>query len=704
MAITLVGGEVAGHPLAGVTASIGALSGGFASLQGTYRSRAGWVMVATAALALSAFVGGTVGHLEGLDIAVIAVWGLAAGMLAAFGPGQLAVGLQAVVGLVVFSQFTFSPALAAQEAALVLAGGGVQALMVAALWPLRRFPAERRALGAAYEQLAAYATSLRGAPGALGDPSYLEAAGSVLRDPQPFAPKAPMLAYQALGDQAERLRLELARLSEDRRRLGALEEPARVADVDTTTALAAEVLAEVAAALRSGSEPSALEGFGATMRSAIERLRADPGRGDARGGDRRRREVGLDAASSVEALAGQLRAAFRLAAIPARGTASVWPDELPSLERDPAPRRRRRALAALHDAREQLAANLDLSSQAARHAVRLAGALVAAVAISHAFAVGHGYWLPLTVVVVLRADFITTFSRGLARSIGTVAGAGLVTLLLAETRPPHSGLVVLTLAFYFAAITILFANYAAYSVFVAALVVTLLAFAGAPAPALAGERSLFTLLGAGLALLAYGLWPTRERGVVAERLAALIEADASYGRFVLGQLAGEKTTGRGELRRRRVAARLARSNAEASVDRWLTEPFHHGSLTPELVSGVLAALRRYVRAMLALHATLPAREEEPTVPELTPLADQVELALSAAAKALRDGPVGRPRPGVPSLRATQLALAAALENARGAHPGGEESSGSPGHLLVLADETDVAVDAVDSLLHLVGLG
>ncbi|MGH2928062.1 MAG: hypothetical protein ACRDL8_07665, partial [Solirubrobacteraceae bacterium] len=182
MAIPLVVGEVVGHPLAGVTASIGALSGGFASLQGTYRTRAGWVMAATAALALSAFVGGTIGHLEGPDIAVTAVWGLGAGMLAAFGTGSLMVGLQAVVGLVVFSQFSFSPGLAAAEGALVLAGGGIQALVVALLWPLRRFPAERRALGDAYEQLASSARSLVGGPSAMSDPPSIPGAWSVVSD------------------------------------------------------------------------------------------------------------------------------------------------------------------------------------------------------------------------------------------------------------------------------------------------------------------------------------------------------------------------------------------------------------------------------------------------------------------------------------------------------------------------------------------
>jgi hypothetical protein len=46
VAVTLILGIVCGHPLVGVTASIGALNAGFASFQGTYRSRAEVVLLA----------------------------------------------------------------------------------------------------------------------------------------------------------------------------------------------------------------------------------------------------------------------------------------------------------------------------------------------------------------------------------------------------------------------------------------------------------------------------------------------------------------------------------------------------------------------------------------------------------------------------------------------------------------------------------
>jgi hypothetical protein len=159
VALTLVVGRATGHTVAGVAATIGALNGGFVSLQGTYRGRATLIMVSAAGMGLAEFVGATVGYLYGPLAAIAALFGFCAGLAVALGPGASVVGLQAVVILVVFSQFRFSTTVAARNAGLIILGAGVQALLVILLWPLRRFPAERRALGEAYSTLASLRSS-----------------------------------------------------------------------------------------------------------------------------------------------------------------------------------------------------------------------------------------------------------------------------------------------------------------------------------------------------------------------------------------------------------------------------------------------------------------------------------------------------------------------------------------------------------------
>jgi len=181
IAIPLVAGDLSGHLLVGVGGAIGALTAGMASLQGTYRSRVKIMAFAAVAFAFSAFVGAIVGHVEGPDIAVTAVWGVTAGFLVLFGQASSVVGLQAVIGLVVFSQFSFTPEQAALNALWALCGGALQIVLVPLTWPLQRFPVERTASSAAYRQLAVHLRSLTREPSALLDPGALEELRIALR-------------------------------------------------------------------------------------------------------------------------------------------------------------------------------------------------------------------------------------------------------------------------------------------------------------------------------------------------------------------------------------------------------------------------------------------------------------------------------------------------------------------------------------------
>jgi hypothetical protein len=158
------------------------------------------------------------GHLVGFDIVTTALWGFAAGLPVALGPAATVVGLQSVIGLVVFSQLTFTPAVAAQEAGLVLAGGLLQTVLIVVVWPLRRFPAERQALSAVYGQLAAAARMVATGSGGPLAPGAFNQLATVFTDPQPFGPvgRAPL---DSLASEAERIRLELPALARARERL-----------------------------------------------------------------------------------------------------------------------------------------------------------------------------------------------------------------------------------------------------------------------------------------------------------------------------------------------------------------------------------------------------------------------------------------------------------------------------------------------------
>jgi uncharacterized membrane protein YccC len=226
-------------------------------------------------------------------------------------------------------------------------------------------------------------------------------------------------------------------------------------------------------------------------------------------------------------------------------------------------------------------------------------------------------------------------------------------------------------------------------------VVTLLAFVGEPELSIAAARSIYTVIGAALALIAYVVWPTWTATSVPDRVADLVIAEGRYAKAVLTAWADPARADRRSLQQARLKARLARTNAEAVADRWLSEPSQRNPCQPETVLGILAVVRTYLQGILTLHAQLPAKG--PAFPQVTPFADEVAEAMFAVAQSVRSGaPHGR----MPTLRPTQLALAQRL-----GVPERDEPTGRPleARALILVSETDLLAHSVDTLGHLVGL-
>ena len=640
VALPLLLGIAVDRPLDGAVAAGGAFFAGFAVFAGGYRTRVASVLWASAGLAVSTFAGAAVGDVLWLLALTVAVWGFAAGMATSLGLAASIVGTQSVVGLLVITQYPMPLEDAAGRAALVAAGGLLQALLVVSGWPLRRTPVERRALGAVYRSLAAYARDL---PTHLAPPdgTPLADARTALGDPQPFARADRALAFLALHDEGERLRTTLAALAHARSPLSEVEvrRPA-VRVLDALAADAGEVLGEVAAAVErptSAARLAALAAAGpqgaperwARMHSAVDELAelaasAPPAR----------RHLGPSLLGEVEGLTAALLAHLRAA-----GALTATPS--------PAPARR----PFVEGAGATLRANLTLRSAAFRHALRLSVVLGVGTALAGLLPFEHRYWLPLTALVVLRPDFTSTFTRGLSRIAGTAVGAVVATGVAAALEPGPYELALLVTLTAFAGYTVLFANYALYGLAVTGFVVFLLAFTGLPGAGTVVDRVEATVLGGALALVAYAVWPTWERVRAPEQLARLLEAQERYTTGLLRQYAAEHRD-LAEVQELRAAARLARTNAEASVARVLAEPGGGAAGPLELVG---AATRRTALAGLALQAHLPQAARGPR--ELDLLADDLGAAVAELASALRQG---RAPAALPPLRSTQARLKSAL--------------------------------------------
>jgi hypothetical protein len=154
---------------------------------------------------------------------------------------------------------------------------------------------------------------------------------------------------------------------------------------------------------------------------------------------------------------------------------------------------------------------LSLRSPVCRYALRMAVVITAAAEFYRHAGMLSGYWVPMTTLLVVRADLYQTLTRGAMRVTGTIVGAGLAGLIAAHLRPSPWILAAGVLFFAWWALAVLNVNYSLFTLNLTAYVVFLLALSGLPPAEVVHRRALYTLLGGALALAAYAdvFWKTR---------------------------------------------------------------------------------------------------------------------------------------------------------------------------------------------------
>ncbi len=658
----LVAGLVTGHEAAGLAVSTGALNTMFTDQPGPYRLRLQRMLLAALAAGLAALLGILVGdHLWPLAIAAFAV-AFSGGMLVALGPMAGRVGLTSMIVLVLTASMAIPRGQAAGVAALICAGGALQALFAIAAWPLQRYRPERFALADVLAQLAATA---RTRPDAAQQPAVSQAAmeALVLLHGEYRARGEAMRAFRVIAEVCERARIDLLALSDLHARSNGPGARRGIGDVLDQAAIVFDALAE---GMRSATPPPGAEALSAGYALRVRAL-SDQDVAIA-GGDLRLARIARERA---ESLGGQLRSLLRNA------------PQASSCGEAAAQRAEARLPGALRTAAAwpTLRANFGPGSVAFRHALRCATCVAAAAAVERALAVPHGAWIPMTAAIVLKPDFGGTLRFGVLRVAGTLAGL-LLASLLAHYAMGDPALRILLLAglcigFRLTATV----NYGIGVAFLTGMVVVLLTFRGmAPADAM-HARVVGTLAGSALALCAYALWPTWESRRNRAGLASVIDA---YRAHLAAVFAGRL----GEFTETRAAARRARTNAQASLERLRGEPRGKRSVREiERAEALLANASRLVRAGVALEALQLDGRRIPREGTLDAFALRTDAALRAIAAALAgDAPLA-----VESLRPGERLVAAALASALAAQ--------EPVALAV-ADACDRIADSVDTLAHL----
>ncbi|MEU8583937.1 FUSC family protein [Streptomyces abikoensis] len=595
-----------GSPALAVSSAFGAFASGLATFQRSWRPRPLLALAVAGVLGLSTFLGYLAAAHLALFVALLAVWTLVSGMAWAVGPVTGFVATQTIAVMLVTVTLPTSVAGAAEHAALILVGGLVQAALIV-VFPIRPWGRQRDALADALAAEADYARRLRHDPVAHFDPQPLMQARSAAELTPRQARSRPRQLGGARGV-AERIRPVLASLADPV--VGAPPEGPGRDRARELLGAAADVLDAVARAIRRGRPVRVTPEVMATLEVPESGPRLD--------GAARRSALRLMAllADVVEAGDEPLRATRPTAGTERRHllrptVAGLVPVAWRALRRE-----------------------ARWSSPVGRHAVRVTTVACVGYLLGTALPLGHGYWVPMTSVMVMRPDFAQTYQRGVARFVGTLVGvwAGAGIMALTHPGPPVcAALAVMSVGLLY---LLMRTGYIVVSACIGAYIVFLLGIAGEGWSQTVQARLALTLLGGVLALAAYALWPTWETPRLRDRLADWLRTNGDYALAVLDAHA------RPENRKRRVRealldARAARLEWEEAAARAQQEPVRHRGISRAAERAAESALATLGRAAMLMEAHLPGPDAEPD-PGAGEFAAALRAALPDAVTAVRE--------------------------------------------------------------------
>lgn len=600
--VPLLLGQRFGFPSA-LWITLSGFSVALADKGGAHRQRAEAMGATTAIAIVAGVLGALVGRWPGLSVITLALWATLCSLARVWGARAANVGNAGIVVFVisVVAPAPLGPALARGGWLLV---GGLWAMALALLfWPVHLYRPARRAVANALRKLSAYATferaphvtvddGLSSVPGAVR--SALEEARGVL-----VATRGGRRADDARG---ERLTVLLESTDLLFARVVALRDWMTQAGP-----IGVRVRATLAqTAKRCDALATALED---DARGTVAPLAPAPASPPA-----------TSSAPALQALLEEIELILS-AAEDVVHAATLSPEVLSRARRPPPPAQ---VLS--------FAEGLTLDSVVLLHALRVGVTVAAGVAVSKYLHLAHGYWVTITIVVVLQPYVGASYVKGLQRIGGTVLG-GLLAAAVASTL--HGGWAFSAVVFVLAAVTVavLPINYGLYAVFLTPTFV-LISETTEGDWTLARVRVVNTLIGGALALVGtFLLWPSPERLRVRAALARVLEAFAE-----LFHAAGRVPVDLAAVDAERRAFGLAALNAEESLQRLLVEaPRQTELLAPPLT--LLTYARRLTSTTLALAAS-----SRPADSQIDALLGTFEETLRALVVSVREGAPPPPLP------------------------------------------------------------
>ncbi|MFJ5782583.1 FUSC family protein [Streptomyces hydrogenans] len=628
-------------PAVAAASAFGAFQAAIATFQRSWRPRPTLALASGGSLAVSTFLGYLTGTHTVLFLALLVLWTFLSGLAWAAGPTAGIIASSNVAIMLVTVTLPTSVATAAGHAAMIFAGGVVQAALVVLL-PVRPWGAQRDALADALAAEADYARRLRHDPVAPFDPVPLMTARSAAAVTPRQARRRPAELH---GPRrlAERIRPVLASLADPA--VGAPAEGPQRDRVRELLAAAGEILDAAARAIRHGEPvrlpPAAVAALrtpdtGSILsdRSHRAALRLSALLGDVVDTADPQTETTERRTETGQPGAGPERSGAGPGAGPAPG-GSPGPPEATVLPERPTPRSRPTLVRLAPLVLAKMRAEVRPGSAILRHAIRVSAVAAAGYLLGLVLPFGHGYWAPMASVMVMRPDFSQTYSRSVARFGGTLVGVGLASAVVQTAHPGTYLSAALAVLCAFGMYLLMRTGYAVSQVCVAAYVVFLLGMEGSGVSQTVRDRVLLTLLGGLLAMLSYAVYPAWETPRLRGRLADWLAASGRYAAAVAAQYAAPEGPGSPDVREALLSARAARVAWHDALGRAGHEPVRHRGLSHAAAEGAGHALAEFGRAAMLLEAHLPERGAPP-LPAAAGLAEALREATERGAKAVRE--------------------------------------------------------------------
>lgn len=214
--------------------------------------------------------------------------------------------------------------------------------------------------------------------------------------------------------------------------------------------------------------------------------------------------------------------------------------------------------------------NFSFNSAAFKHSLRVSLVCLIGFVIAKYIAIGHhGYWVLLTIIVILKPGFSLSKQRNYQRLIGTIAGgiAGIAILLFIPERDIQFILLVILMIGTYSFLRL---NYVVSVIFMTPYVLILFKFLGVGL--VVKERIIDTVIGSSIAFIAsYVIFPSWEFEQIQQNLRDVITANVNYLAKIAETILGRQV-GSIEYKLARKDVYVKSANLSAAFERMTSEP------------------------------------------------------------------------------------------------------------------------------------